>query len=189
MRDNNPITDNKNDKKKGWASIINAVQHPLGFFTLAALIVDGILGTAVITEIVPWEAPTLILVLIIVLVFIATIIKPGGLTGEQSIPSTIPIIFSSNGQRIASDQVELDEDKCQITIHSKKGRPKYKGPVRLTYPHGQCSFHVPKGVKLSDDVRLLLIEKNNQEWRVKPHPLNEFDVEAVRIINKTGGGL
>jgi len=48
---------------------------------------------------------------------------------------------------------------------------------------------MPKGVKLSDDVRLLLIEKNNQEWRVKPHPLNEFDVEAVRIIKKTGGGL
>lgn len=189
MGDNNPITDNKNDKKKGWASIINAVQHPLGFFTLAALIVDGILGTAVITEVVPWWVPTLILVLIIVLVFIAMWFKSEVLTGEQPLLSIIPIIFSSNGQRIASDQVELDEKKCEITVHSKEGRQKYKGPVRLTYPNGQCSFYVPKGVKLSDDVRLWLIEKNEQEWRVKPHPLNEFDVEAVRIIKKTGGGL
>lgn len=189
MGDNNTNTNNQNDKKKGWASIINAVQQPLGFFTLAALIVNGILGTTVITEIVPWWAPALILVLIIVLVFIAMMIKPEVLTGEQPILYTIPIIFSSNGQRIASDQVELDEERCQITIHSKEGRQKYKGRVRLTYPNGQCSFHVPKGAKLSDDVRLWLIETNNQEWRVKPRPLNEFDVEAVRIIKKTGGGL
>ncbi|GAG90777.1 unnamed protein product, partial [marine sediment metagenome] len=62
MADNNTSTDNENNKKKSWTSIIKAVKTPLGFFTLVTLIVDGLLGTAVFTENVPWWAPTLILV-------------------------------------------------------------------------------------------------------------------------------
>lgn len=54
MADNNTSTDNENNKKKSWTSIIKAVKTPLGFFTLVTLIVDGILGTAVLSENIPW---------------------------------------------------------------------------------------------------------------------------------------
>ena len=191
MPENNTSPENENNKKKGWMSIIKAVKTPLGFFTLVALIVDGLLGTAVFTENVPWWAPTLILVLVIVLVFTAMMINPLALIhpSEWPTPSTVPLIFSSDGQRIDSYQVDLDEEKCQLTVRSKTGNQRYKGPANLVCPHGQWSFRVPKRVKPSDDVSLRLVETNKREWRVKSHPLNEINVEAVQINKDVGGRL
>ncbi len=191
MADNNTSTDNEDNKKKSWTSIIKAVKTPLGFFTLVTLTVDGILGTAVLSENIPWWAPTLILVLVIILVFTAMIINPLALIhpSEWPTPSTVPLIFSSNGQRIDSYHIDLDEEKCLLTVRSKTGSQRYKGLVNLICPYGQWAFRVPKRIKHSDDVSLWLIEKNSRKWRVKSHPLNEINVEAVRINEDAGGGL
>ena len=184
MVGNNSSADNENDNDKtGWTAIIKAVKTPLGFFTLVILILDGILGSAVLTENIPWWAPTLILVLIIVLVFIAMMIDPRILTpSSERIPSCVPLTFLSNGQRIASNDVDLNEEECKIWVRSRDGKPRHKGQAILVCRNGQWALRVPKHTKPSDDVRLLLIDENNQQWKVKSTPLNEINIEAVRIV-------
>lgn len=143
MVGNNSSIDNENDNDKtGWTAIIKAVKTPLGFFTLVILIVDGIF---VLTERIPWWAPTLILVLVIVLVFIAMMIDPRILTiSSERIPRYIPLTFLSNSQRIASFDVELNEDECKIWVRSKDGKPRHEGQAILVCRNGQWALRVPK---------------------------------------------
>ena len=61
--------------------------------------------------------------------------------GER-IPLFILITFISNGQRIASDNVDLNEDECKIWVRSEIGKPRHKGKAILVCRNGQWALRV-----------------------------------------------
>lgn len=171
-----------NTKFNGWTSILNSVKTPLGFFSLLALILDGVLlALAATTKEVPMLAPVILLAILILCVFSIILIKPHALYHPKDWPArgkvtTVNLLFP-----IEAIQVDLNIDQCILEIRDKTGKIKHKGTPNLTFGHGGWAFKLSEEVNPSDSVRLELIENNRRKWRVNPFAAYEIEAKAIQV--------
>jgi hypothetical protein len=166
-----------NSKFKGWELVLGSVKTPLGFFTLLALILDGVLlATAALTERISMLAPFGLLGLVIVFVFALVWKKPYALYHPRDWQTvTVNLLFFepdlSHPGRFQEKQpieVDLDVARCSVEIRDKEGSLKHRTTPNLTFDHGGWSFQLTEDVGPSDSVRLELVEGNERKWAVKP---------------------
>ena len=119
----------KSDKKfSDWTTILNSVKTPLGFFTLLALILDGVLlTTATLTEKVSLLAPVGLLALITVFVFAIVWRKPYALYHPkdwQAITVNL-LLFGADPQnpgkhmKIEPFEVDFDVPQCVLEVRDR----------------------------------------------------------------------
>lgn len=165
----------ENNKFGGWTSILDAVRTPLGFFTLIALILDGVLlATAGLTEEVPMWAPIGLLGLLVAGVFVIVWVKPDALYRPKTV--TVSLLFP-----IEAIEVDLDIEQCTLEIRDERGRKRRAGTPNLTFGFGGWSFQLPQDVKPSDSVRLELVESNGRRWKVNPLAPYEIAAQALEV--------
>jgi len=181
-----------NTKFKGWTLVLNSVRTPLGFFTLLALILNGILlGTAALTNKAPMWAPIGLFGLLLVFVFAIVWNKPYVLYHPRDWQTvTVKLIFlrpdpnnPGKFQEIDSPEIDLDVPKCRLEVRDKRGEPKHKRKKipNLALGLGAWNFQLIEDVRPSDSVHLELIEHNKTKWRVKPFRPYATDQKALPI--------
>jgi len=170
-----------NNKIGGWATIVRSVRTPLGFFTLAALVLDGVLTVTTSVTNVPIVFPVLLFGMLIVVVSAIAVIKPLALYHpsdwpKKSTPVTVNLVFP-----IKPIDVDLEVGKCVLEVRDVTGRVKPNVVPSLTFDHGGWSLNLTEDVEASDSVRLELVEHSGRKWRVKPFTPYETDREAVQV--------
>jgi hypothetical protein len=169
-----------NNNNRNWVPIINAVQGPLSFFALSALILDAIfLDISALTDRISLWAPFIVFVILLLFVFIITMTKPRALYNPRDLPSekfvTIKVLFPDHLKPI---DVDIDGDKCQLLIRDKHSRPKSERNLSLLLGSGGWYFRLLEEVENSDSVRLEIVERNGRRWEVKPFDPYETVVQA-----------
>jgi hypothetical protein len=183
------MADNGNSNNR--TSVINSVKTPLGFFTLLALILDAVLlGESVLTARIPLWAPIALLGFLIVCVFAIVMIKPLALYHPSDWPVSEKRMKAKLKFPVQPIEVDLFIEGCILMIRDQNGRMKPEVTPNLVFDHGGWSVLLPKDVVETDSVQLTLIEgekdtetgkvKVRRQWKVKPFPPYQTDVEAVQ---------
>lgn len=159
---------------RDWVSILGSVRTPLGFFTLVALILDGLLAAATLTGNMPFWAPISLLFFLMAGFFIVVFFKPWALYPLRT-DVTVNIIFPDISYR------NLDLDKSVMEIrYGKEEKEKERRQPNLTHGPGGWSFLLVERLESADSVRLELFEKNGERWTVGPFAPFQTKVEAIR---------
>jgi hypothetical protein len=183
-----------NNKFSNWALIISAVRTPLGFFTLAMLILDGVLMiTATSTEKISLLAPVVLLGFVIVFVFLIVWFKPELLhyAGDRQI-IRVNVLFPKPDSSILKKysevdlvRVSLNAEQCLLEIRSKQGQIKYRGTppnLALGYGSGVWTLELLEDIEPGDFVRLELVEHDGQRWRVDQFVPLSIEQKAIPDI-------
>ena len=169
--------------ERAWPSILAAVKQPLGFFTLVALITDGLLGGGALTGRVPWQAPVALLVIVLVLFSGVVIFKPDALYAPgPKTPLTISLVFPPE------TRVQLAVEKCTIEVRDLEGKPREPKirTANLTQDVAKIwSVRLGSDVRLDDSVRLELIDEDGERWRVNPFLPYVNTQQPVRVSGKS----
>lgn len=178
------------EERKGddWSTVISSVKSPLGFVVLLALIINGLLvGASALTDRVPMWMPLMVLVLIIVMFFVTVWLRPMNLYHPKDlVASGVPEVKFRFPEGV--DIVDLDEDKCTMTIKTHEGRKKVDGGTpHLVLGDGGWTLELPKDVEEGDSVRLMLVEYSGRKWRVYSFSPYEKTVTAHLAEADPGG--
>ncbi len=119
---------------KDWIRFIDSVKTPLSFFTLIALILDGILiGTAAFTNEVSILAPLGLLLLTLLIVAIITIKNPLAFYHPKEWPKKEEPLFVNLMFDLPNKEVQkLKFMECKLTIKDvkdDKSKPKVSNPI------------------------------------------------------------
>jgi hypothetical protein len=168
------------DAGRDRVSILGSVRTPLGFFTLVALILDGVLAAATLTGNMPFWAPISLLFFLIAGFFIVVFFKPWVLYPPGEWPRTditVNIIFPDISFR------NLDVDKSVMEVrYGKEEQKKERLQPNLTHGPGGWSFLLVERLDSTDSVRLELFEKNGERWTVGPFAPFQTKVEAIKTV-------
>jgi len=161
-----------------WVKIIEAVKNPLGFFTLMALILNGIiLGAATQSSGVPMEAAIGLFGLLIVCVFILVLKNPGVLGGSRII--TVSLDFPK-----PPFDVDPDSEKSFIEVQDNEGHVKYRAKAGITLGRGGWAVKMSRDIESTDNVRITIIETDGTQWKV--HPFYPYSIKRD-VVNVQGG--
>jgi hypothetical protein len=160
-------------KFKGWTSILNSVRTPLGFFTLVALILDGLLVALATTGKVDILAPIIVLGLLCGGMIVIVILKPLALyhpsewpkTDGTGVSVTVTLVFPVG---IKPFEVDFETEKCRIEVRDMLNEERYSGTPNVTRGEGGWALRLPHMVEPGDNVRLSLIDTDERRWRVSP---------------------
>jgi hypothetical protein len=176
----------ENTKLSGWPAIINAVQTPLGFFTVVALILDAVLlGASLATARVTMWAPIVLLGLLIVGVFVIAWFRPLALYHPRDWPKkgkgvTVKLLFFDEEVKtpnpIEPINVDLDVQQCGLMIKDERGRRKSKATPNLIWSQGGWTLRLPEDIVDTDGVYLELVERSGRVWEPKPFTPYETQV-------------
>jgi hypothetical protein len=99
------------DDRAAWSGLVGAVTTPLGFFTLIALILDGVLiaGALATVRISLW-APLAVLAFLVALVFVLLVLRPEVLRPAR--PMVVSLVFP-----LEPIEVDLDPDRFAQVGH------------------------------------------------------------------------
>lgn len=174
-----------NNSHKGRVAILEAVKTPLGFFTLVALILDGLLiATTSQTETISMWAPIGLLAFLIIAVTIIALVRPTGFYKPTRQKIQVNIVFPIRPIRAdlhAPISIDLDIDKCTYEIRDVQGRKKPSGRPNITFGTGGWSFQLDKSISESDSVRLHLVGRDGRRWRVNPFDPFVTEQTAIQI--------
>lgn len=169
-----------NTQSRDWTPVLNSVKTPLGFFTLLALILDGLLMAVAtrVEEVTIW-APIGLLGLLLISVFIIVLRDPKALYHPDDWPKElidnkdliVNLVFP-----VEPHKVQLNTDECVLEVRTKDRRTKYKGPPTIRFGHGGWSVKLTEDIEPSDTIYLELIEDDGREWRV--NPIAPYETEA-----------
>lgn len=162
-----------NDKFQGWISVLNSVRTPLGFFTLLALVLDGVLLALAAAGKVNILAPIVILGLLCTSVSAIVILKPLALyhpsewatADKKSLGLTVALTFPDG---IEPFEVDFDTEKCLIDVRNMLNQERYKGSPNITFGEGGWALRLPDMIQPGDNVRLSLFDTQGRRWRVNP---------------------
>jgi len=171
------------NRELGWVRIIQAVQTPLGFFTLIVLVIEGALALLVTSNKEPERTYLTagmlgLLVLLIVTVGLIAYFRPqtlGPRAEEQSLVNRLSVIVGPpiGDSWLDITTIEWDSAQCFIVGH------KLKEQITLVPSPVGPSFrvHFPKGIwdrlDAQESYELDLRDKKQNRWRVKPFYLFE----------------
>jgi len=148
-------------------SIIESVQTPLGFFTLAILVLEAILlGESLTTgRIEPWM-PILLIAVVIVFVFVLVLVKPsavGVLQKTERSEITVTMMFpkehSNVNFNIGCGELSIKPKGKKRTTETFTPTAKYEGGWYHT---------LPSHVTLEDQIRISLKDTTGKTWKTKP---------------------
>jgi hypothetical protein len=163
-----------NDVKfQGWTSVLSSVRTPLGFFTLVALILDGVLVALAAAGKVNILAPIILLGLLCVGVSAIVILKPLALyhpsewaaADKKNVRVTVALTFPDGIQPF---EVDFDTEKCVIDVRDMLNQARYKGPPNTIFGEGGWALRLPDTIEPGDNVRLNLADTQGRRWRVNP---------------------
>ncbi len=165
------------------------MKTPLGFFTLAIVILEGILLAESVTtgQIEPWM-PFLLMALVIILVFVLAIIKPETV-GVQQITKHPEIIVTMKFPE--NPNVNFDDDCGELSI-KKTGKKKTKETFTPTANEEGGWYHsLPNHVTPGDQIRINLNDTTGTRWRTKPFIprliSQELTIDPGRVPTDGGG--
>lgn len=175
------MANNDTGKYGEWASLINSVKTPLGFLTLIALILDGILlGIAAFTDKLSLWAPLVFLGLLVAGVFAIIWKKPLVLYHPSDWPVQKKNMIINMLFPIDAYKVNLNIQRCTFEVRDLGGKSKRTGTPNLTFGNGGWSFQLTEDVEPYDSVRLELVEHSGQRWRVNPFSPYEKEVKVLQ---------
>lgn len=175
MADSNVGSSNR---QGNWTSIINAVQTPLGFFTLFALILDGILiAVAATTDKISLWVPLIILALLLLCVTAIAMIKPKVFYHPRDWPADRVVVVKVVFPEIQPIDVDIDENNCYLVVRNRRG--KFRRALNLVLGQGGWQCELPD-INPSDAVRLEIAEASGRRWQVRPFDPYETVVTASR---------
>ena len=150
----------------GWLRIIGSVKTPLGFFTLAALILDAILTLMAQFSGLSILAPLAVLLILIVCVFVIVMKRPEALYPPGDWPAAKHRVRVNLSFPIEAINVDLDIQRCALEILDANGKAKYAGPPNLRFGPGGWSMELSESVEPGDAVAMELVERGGRKWRV-----------------------
>lgn len=174
-------------KSKTRVSIIESVQTPLGFFTLAILVLEAILlGESLTTgRIEPWM-PILLIAVVIVLVFVLVLVKPSAVGVSQKTEITVTMMFPKG-----HSNVNFDFECGELSIKPKgKTRTTEKFTPTAKYEGGW--YHtLPPHVTPEDQLFISLKDTTGNTWKTKPFIpraiAQELELDPAHVPADGGG--
>ncbi len=170
------------DSQGSRQAILASVRSPLGFFTLIALIADGVLGGGTLTGKVPWWAPVGLLLVVLGLFWLVVFFRPAALYAPSpKTPVTVSLVFPP------AIRVQLDIEKCSLEVRDSEGRPREPKtrPANLTQDVFKIwSIRLGSDVQPEDSVRLELLEVGGQRWTVNPFLPYVTSQQPVRVATR-----
>lgn len=159
---------------RDWSRLIDSVKTPLGFFTLFALILEGVLiGTAALTNKVSILAPLGLLLLTLLIVAIITIKNPLAFYHPKEWPKkekplTINLMFDLPNEEVRN----LKFEKCTVTVHDEKSGAKVSNTTLILGGLSQDGKQAWT-LKLLDDnsdssASLEMVDDKGRKWEVSP---------------------
>jgi hypothetical protein len=147
-----------------FAVVLRSVKTPLGFFTLIALLLDGIiLAAAITTERVPLYWPLLVLGVVVVGMFALVWWRPHALYDPTELQTiTVNLIFPDS--EIPRD---FDLDNCHFVVRGIDARKKYEGNPNLVPGPGGWSFTLSVPALSTDSVRIVLTDSLGRRWQTQ----------------------
>lgn len=169
-----------NGESESKATIIDAVRTPLGFFTLAILILEGItLAFSAATQLIPIWMPLALIGLVIVFVFVIALYRPS-------------VFYSLRAYRIVTmkfpEQIQVDfhDDSGELTIRPRQGRKRTKTFTPSCNREGGWFYRLPDYVSSDDQIRIVLNDTTGRVWRTTPFILGSLE-QAFHLVNELGG--
>jgi hypothetical protein len=141
------------------------VKTPLGLFTLVILVTEAIVlaESAIIGAEQLWM-PFLIIAIVIVLVFVLAIIKPDAVGLKQKILQAeryVTMMFPK------SAIVDFDDDSGELWVKPRRGKKTKIIFTPTNNEEGGWYHTLPDFVKLTDQIRICVIDTTGQKWRTK----------------------
>ena len=166
---------------KSRVSLIESVKSPLGFFTLAIVILEGILLAESVTigRIEPWM-PFLLMAIVIV------IVKPSavGVPQDKKQPDRIVVlIFPEN------TVIDFNDDSGELIINPQDGEPTTIPFTPIDNHSGGWNYTLPKSVKINDALRICVTDTTGKRWRTKSFIPLQIPQKLKQFNPGHGGGL
>lgn len=167
----------------GRTGIIEAIKNPLNLVTLLLLIVEGfMIQGSIQSDKVPFWAPILVLVLIIVFFFVTLWRFPDRFGEQRMIISNIHLAFEPK-----DFPIDLDDQKSKIIITPSKGGVPREQSAILSEEDAQWSVRLPDDIDFNDTIRFELIERTGRQWRVNSFRVLEKTVHPRMVQPQQGG--
>ncbi len=167
-------------------SVIESVKTPLGLFTLVILVTEAIIlaGSTIIGADQLWM-PFLIIAIVIVLVFVLAIVRPGAVGIEQITPQPaiiVTMMFPEN------TNVNFDDDCGELSIKPRTGRKKTEIFTPTYNQLGGWYHTLPSKINPEDQIRISLTDTTGKKWRTKPFVPRSISQELAVDARTDGGG-
>jgi hypothetical protein len=176
------------DEGGGRIKVIEAIKTPLNAIVLFALIAEAFLITGSIqSDRIPYWAPLLVMVLIIVLFFVTILFRPSSLYHEKDKGPTTPIDVQL-GFPVDKQPIDLDTDATVMTVRPWKGGQAKKKDASIRDVNGSWVLQLPPETDTMDLIQVVLTERNGRQWRVDNFSLIDRTVTPKLTKDKPGGG-
>jgi len=176
------------DREGGRIRLIEAIKTPLNAIVLFALIAEAFLITGSIqSDRIPYWAPLLVMVLIIVLFFVTILFRPTSLYPERPRGPTTPIDVQL-GFPVDKQPIDLDTDATVMTVKPWKGGVAKRKDASIRDVSGSWVLQLPPETDTTDLIQVVLVERNGREWRVDNFSLIDRTVTPKLTKDRPGGG-
>lgn len=158
---------------RDWVRLIDSVKTPLSFFTLIALILEGVLiGTAALTNKVSILAPLGLLLLTLLIVAIITIKNPLAFYHPKEWPVEKPLTVNLMFDLPNEEVMNLKFETCTVTVHDDKSGAKVSNPI-LTLggfsQDGKQAWTLKlRDVNTDSSASLEMVDDKGRKWEVSP---------------------
>jgi hypothetical protein len=161
------------DSRSHFGTVLQSVTTPLGFLTLALLIVDVVITAFSVRspQFVPYGVG--LFLLIICLFFGLVWLRPQALYHPADLRHDI---FSLRFP-VDPTSVNLVEDKCRYEVCDSNGR-KRAGTPQLVFGPGGWSFRVAM-ISPSETVSVTLYDTSGRTWTVRPFLPGHISLDVI----------